>query len=259
MLLGTQHLVMLPWAFHNQARFGRFAFLPPTDGVNLLQGYQPDMPNGERSWNDVLGRPDPHADFGKDQFDINDQARRVVLPWLAEHPGTVVRRYLANLRVFLGAEVAIVQWVFDAKGFTPPDPPVESLPGEHPLKHHLRLLRGIMKDAWILLLLFAGLGVMCLWKDGRQGRGLPQSRVALFVLCGVALYLLLLTCVYHVSDRYRWPVEDALFPLAACSFAAASELLVRGRRRGRPTLAVSAPDPPHLSDPSHCTTSPVVP
>ncbi len=114
----------------------------------------------------------------------------------------------------------VADFAIYAEQMGPPFPLEPVLAGAHPLKSHEALVRGILRGSGALLGLAALGGVVLLVRRAR-GRSLA-SRALVAGSCAAALYTPLVSAAIAVNGRHRWPVEDALMPLAGLFVARAT-------------------------------------
>lgn len=215
MLVATLYAVLLPWGLRNLYVLDRFTVTTTSAGMNLFMGNNDTATGGwNERWREQLAalRPEAHdAAEGRLDAVAAEEGRR----WIAAHPVRAARLYLAKLGTYLEAMGSgeVAYWAIFATQVQPPSPPVDSLPGPHPLKGRPELVGDVLRRFFAVVTALAALGaVRLVWIAWRGADPLWRSSAA--TLLGLVAYFPVMTSVFIVVDRYRWPVEDVLTLLA---------------------------------------------
>jgi len=209
-LLIIQHLIMLPWGLWNLNNFGKFNFLTSVGGVDLYIGNNDNATGGWYEW-----YKDPvFVPFSGRDVDINSVAEKEAVKWIMSNPLQAIKLYLKKLYIILKNEDGILYSALYALQASPPVPPADALPADHPLK--TPSIRGIIYVAfnfsyWILIILFL-IGVFVWIKDLAYKK---SSQLDPIILLGVASYLVLIPAVFLGANRFQWPFTDVILPLAS--------------------------------------------
>ena len=217
LLLAVQHAVMLPWAIRNEMRLGRFTFLNTAGGYATFLG---NNPKATGLWYDGREQLEKFAPgvLAKGELAISDASNALAFRWIREHPGPALRLYFVKIGIIFRQADIIEAFAVSGTDVTPPVPGIDALPGPHPLKANLPVLKSVLSSiAWWIVILGVG-GWLLLGRRAVRTRE-PLDLVVALVFPAAALYVPVVSALIAVNGRYRWPVEDMMIPAAAMLIA----------------------------------------
>ena len=214
-LLVIFNCLLLPWGLRNLHALGRFTTSTTNAGINLFMGNN-DVSTGTWSnWQEELRAVRPEtagAPEGKVDAIAAEEGRR----WIVANPERAAALYLRKLGMYFWSEgpFQVGYWAIFAKQVSPPSPPIDAIAGEHVLKRHEAEVMSVLNFSFCALIALGLLGALrLLWLAWRDPE--PLWRPTSAALIGLTLYFPVVTSVFIVVDRYRWPMEDLLALLAA--------------------------------------------
>jgi len=219
-LIAAEHGVLLPWGIHNARATGSFTFLSTVGGVGLYIGNNPHATGYWYDWAAELESLHPGVG-ASGPVAVDDAARQEALAWIHSNPGRAAALYARKLRIILTDDQFVAAFTIFGEGISPPNPPADVLPGHHPLKSHPAAVRLVLRSAGLLLALAALGGLLVLVARARSGSLADRALAAGFA--ALALYFPIVSAAIAVNGRYRWPIEDAVMPLAGLWLARRTE------------------------------------
>lgn len=217
-LLLTLYALLLPWGIRNYLTLGRFTTSTTTTGINFFMGNS-DVSNGSWiEWRPILTeRGLITSETG--EGDVDRIAAATGRRWIVENPRAALRLYAYKLyRYFFFPDfTTVAEWAIFLEDVVPPARPTDALPGPHVLKRHEEAIGGVLIGTLIGMVVLAAVGTLSLlaraFRERRRRPGGVARPAALALLC-LMPYFPLITAVFVVVDRYRWPLEDVLTLLA---------------------------------------------
>ena len=230
LLLAVVYSLLLPWGLRNLAVLGRYTTSTTTAGINFFMGNSDAASGSWISWRPALAAVRPES-VGAGEGDVDriaaDEARR----WIAADPARAARFYLHKLWLYCCHPdyTTVAEWAIYLKSVEPPLPARDVLPGPHALKNHRTLVSGVLVGTLGCIVVLACIGAVRLVGIALLGsaRRRRLARPASLALLGLVAYFPLVTAVFIVVDRYRWPLEDVLTLLAGGGVAAIAQLVRR--------------------------------
>jgi hypothetical protein len=151
---------------------------------------------------------------------VDDAARQEGWRWMRTNPGRAAELYARKLWIVLTDDSIVADFAIFGEGMGPPFPVGPVVAGPHPLKTRVRLVAGILRTSGVLLYVAALGGIVLLVRSAREGS--LVSRALAVGFCAAALSIPVFSAVIAVNGRYRWPMEDAIMPLAGLFLARAT-------------------------------------
>lgn len=213
LVLAIALLTVLPWSLRNQAQLGTFVMVSTNGGITLLTGNN-DSADGGFTPDDPLAKAH-YARGDLTEVQADQEAKRLALAWIADHPSAFVR--LAPLKLArLWVTDGEAQWAYET--------------GYRDYARHAGLFRAvrIANQLYYYALLLGMLLAAALTLRQRLRGG--EHWIGWWLLpLGIAAYPSLIAAVFSGQSRFHFPAMP--FVCMACGWLLA-DWLSRRREAG---------------------------